>query len=153
MVKEGLFYEKDSLSTKDVLTLIGLWEGDAGESFTDCCSFPNEIDRGFFKYLESEYPELHEYVLKDIGDNRWSDIQTIFDLCVDYYTSWVPDGNIYLWDKQYTLAYWPLAEFILKDDEAWKHFVMFFTDTSNTVSGTPWIDCYDIRKDFENGKF
>lgn len=151
MVKEGIFYKRDSLSPKDVLTLIGLWEGDAGESFTDNCSFPHDTDKEFFRYLESKYPELHEYVLKDIRESDWRfcDIQDIVNSCVNYCTSWVPDGNIYLWDKQYTLAYWPLAEFILKDDEAWEYFVMFFTDTSNTVSGTPWIDCYDIRKSFE----
>lgn len=44
-----------------------------------------------------------------------------------------------------------VAEFILKDDGAWEDFVDFFTSGDNTVNGTPYIDCYNIRELFENG--
>lgn len=30
-------------------------------------------------------------------------------------------------------------------------FVDFFTSEKETASGTPYIDCYDIRELFENG--
>lgn len=46
---------------------------------------------------------------------------------------------------------YPLADFILKDDGAWEDFVDFFTSEKETASGTPYIDCYDIRELFENG--
>lgn len=41
---------------------------------------------------------------------------------------------------------------VLTDDLAWKAFVEFFTDTDNTCSGTPYIDCYNIRKQFEDDR-
>lgn len=47
---------------------------------------------------------------------------------------------------------YPLAHFIKKNDLAWKAFVEFFTDTDNTCSGTPYIDCYNIRKQFEDDR-
>lgn len=34
---------------------------------------------------------------------------------------------------------------------AWEDFVDFFTSEKETASGTPYIDCYDIRELFENG--
>lgn len=49
------------------------------------------------------------------------------------------------------MAIYPLADFILKDDGAWEDFVDFFTSEKETASGTPYIDCYDIRELFENG--
>lgn len=49
------------------------------------------------------------------------------------------------------MAIYPLADFILKDDGAWENFVDFFTSEKETASGTPYIDCYDIRELFENG--
>lgn len=36
-------------------------------------------------------------------------------------------------------------------DGAWEDFVDFFTSEKETASGTPYIDCYDIRELFENG--
>lgn len=39
-----------------------------------------------------------------------------------------------------------------QNDLAWKAFVEFFTDTDNTCSGTPYIDCYNIRKQFEDDR-
>lgn len=44
------------------------------------------------------------------------------------------------------MAIYPLADFILKDDGAWEDFVDFFTSEKETASGTPYIDCYDIRE-------
>lgn len=67
--------------------------------------------------------------------------------CEDYATAWVPDNKFPPYNEQLELALYPLAEFILRDDTAWGEFVDFFT------SGTPYIDCYGIRKDFEDGRF
>lgn len=158
MEKEGIFYKRESLDSEDVVTLIRLWELDAGESFDDYCSFSQEADEGFLEFLKEHYYVLYEYRQshkKEDGFTGWLEesIQYVFQHCVAYCTHWVPKGKYGLYDQQYELAYYPLAEFILKDDTAWENFVMFFTDLDNTTDSTPWIDCYDIRKAFEDRKF
>ena len=42
-------------------------------------------------------------------------------------------------------------EYTSLKDGAWEDFVDFFTSEKETASGTPYIDCYDIRELFENG--
>lgn len=50
-VKDGNFYCVESLSPKDILELIRIWECEAGESFTDCCCFQRQSDADFLTFL------------------------------------------------------------------------------------------------------
>lgn len=38
------FYNREDLKAKDVARLISIWEGEAGESFTDYCNFSREAE-------------------------------------------------------------------------------------------------------------
>lgn len=144
------FYNKEDLSSEAIRELIGIWESEAGESFTDYCEFSVECDKNFLKFLEKEYPVLYEYHKKVAGDD-WLDycIQYVVQHCEQYVTDWIPEDKFYLYNDQIELVRYILAEFILKDNKAWLEFVDFFTSGSNTANGTPYIDCYDIRKTFE----
>lgn len=152
----GDFYNREELDVTDVLDLIEIWECAAGESFDDYCSFKVSTGKEFLEFLKYDYPTLYDYH-QEIREDDWlSDtVQCINENCVKYCTSWIPENKDMhgVWDDQYTLALYPLAEFILVNDSAWQAFVDFFTSGDNTASGTPYIDCYNIRKDFENGRF
>lgn len=149
------FYDREDLKSKDIVDLIGIWEGEAGESFTDYCSFSRESDKNFLEFLEKEYPVLYDYHKEVEVADDWIEntIQYIIFHCENYITRWAPYGKFPLHNLQLQLAMYPLAEFILKDDIAWQEFKDFFMSEDNTVSGTPYIDCYNIRKDFEDGRF
>lgn len=146
------FYNREDLKAKDVVRLIGIWEGEAGESFTDYCDFSREADKNFLLFLAEKYPILYDYHCKVAG-NGWLDhcIQYVVDHCGEYLTQWVPAEEYHLSWQLEEMAIYPLADFILKDDGAWEDFVDFFTSEKETASGTPYIDCYDIRELFENG--
>ena len=146
------FYNREDLKAKDVVRLIGIWEGEAGESFTDYCDFSREADKNFLTFLAERYPVLYDYHCKVAGKD-WIDycIQYVVFHCEEYLTQWVPEGNYYLYNQLLDMSLYPLAEFILKDDGAWEDFVDFFTSGDNTVNGTPYMDCYNIRELFENG--
>lgn len=155
MEKLGNFYKRDSLTPDDVTELIQIWEGEAGESFTDYCSFSRETDKRFLKFLEEDYPVLYAYRNSVADTSDWIEgtIQYVFDHCIECCKSWVPESKWALDEKLYPISFYPLSEFILEEDTAWETFVEFFTNTKNTCSGTPYIDCYGIRKEFENGEF
>lgn len=146
------FYNREDLKAKDVARLISIWEGEAGESFTDYCNFSREADKNFLLFLAEKYPILYDYHCKVAG-NDWLDhcIQYVVDHCGEYLTQWVPAEEYHLSWQLEEMAIYPLADFILKDDGAWEDFVDFFTSEKETASGTPYIDCYDIRELFENG--
>lgn len=146
------FYNREDLKAKDVARLISIWEGEAGESFTDYCNFSREADKNFLLFLAEKYPILYDYHCKVAG-NDWLDhcIQYVVDHCGEYLTQWVPAEEYRLSWQLEEMAIYPLADFILKDDGAWEDFVDFFTSEKETASGTPYIDCYDIRELFENG--
>lgn len=153
---ESKFYDREKLSSEDILELIQIWEDEAGESFTDYCSFPHQSDEEFLTFLKTNYEVLYKYCIDRIieeGDD-WLQrtIQYVAEYCVEYYTYWIPDNNCGFWYKSFELGMYPLAHFIKENDLAWEGFVKFFTDPENTVSGTPYIDCYDIRKQFEDGR-
>lgn len=154
-MENSKFYDREDLKSKDIVDLIGIWESYAGESFTDYCSFSGESDKNFLEFLEREYPVLYDYHKEVVDSDDWIEycIQYVVSHCEDYLTRWVPDGKFPLYNLQLELAMYPLAEFILKDDIAWQEFKDFFMSGDNTVSGTPYIDCYNIRKDFEDGRF
>lgn len=154
MEEKTKFYNREDLSKKDIVDLICIWESYAGESFTDYCSFSIKSDKSFLEFLEKEYPVLYKHH-KEVVEDGWlgNTIQDIMSNCEDYATAWVPDNKFPPYNEQLELALYPLAEFILRDDTAWGEFVDFFTSGDNTVSGTPYIDCYGIRKDFEDGRF
>lgn len=150
----GKFYNRENLSEKDIVDLIRIWESYAGESFTDYCSFSIKSDKSFLEFLKKEYPVLYKHH-KEVAEDGWIEntVQYIMFHCEECITAWIPDNKFSPYNDQLELAFYPLAEFILKDDAAWEEFVDFFTSGNNTVSGTPYIDCYDIRKDFEDGRF
>ena len=139
------FYPREDLDAEEIVYLIRLWEYSAGESFTDYCSFSASSDKNFLKFLEKVYPILYTYHL-EVAEGDWLDycIQYVVQHCEDYCTGWVPGNKCRLSDKQYELALYPLAEFILKDDETWEDFVYFFTSGRNTCSGTPYFDEWRI---------
>lgn len=149
---EDKVYNREDLKAKDVARLISIWEGEAGESFTDYCNFSREADKNFLLFLAEKYPILYDYHCKVAG-NDWLDhcIQYVVDHCGEYLTQWVPAEEYHLSWQLEEMAIYPLADFILKDDGAWEDFVDFFTSEKETASGTPYIDCYDIRELFENG--
>lgn len=145
------FYNRKDLSNKDIVDLIYIWESYTGESFTDYCSFSIESDKSFLEFLEKEYPVLYKYhkeVARDGGIENT--IQYVMSHCKDYITAWIPNDKLYSYNGQLKLVFYPLAEFILEDDTAWETFVDFFTSRNNTSNGTPYIDCYDIKKEFED---
>lgn len=147
------FYNREDLSVKDIVELIGIWESEAGESFTDYCEFSVECDKEFLKFLEKEYPVLYDYH-KKVAEEDWLEycIQYVIYYCEQYVTGWIPEDKFYLYNDQIELVRCILAEFILNNDKAWEEFVDFFTSGDNTVSGTPYIDCYSIREKFEEWK-
>lgn len=153
---ESKFYDREKLDAEDILELIQIWEGEAGESFTDYCSFSHKSDEDFLAFLSTNYEVLYEYctdrIVEEGDDLLQRTIQYVADYCTEYYTCWIPNNNCSFWDKSYELGMYPLAHFIKENDLAWEAFVRFFTDTMNTVSGTPYIDCYNIRKQFEDGR-
>lgn len=152
--KKIKFYNREDLDVKDIVDLIRIWECEAGEAFDDCCSFKVSTGKEFLEFLKTNYPVLYDYHQEVREDNWLSDtVQYINENCTDYCTEWIPEGKCNLWNDQYDLALYPLAEFILANDSAWQEFVDFFTSGDNTVSGTPYIDCYHIREDFEDGRF
>lgn len=108
--------------------------------------------KNFLLFLAEKYPILYDYHCKVAG-NDWLDhcIQYVVDHCGEYLTQWVPAEEYHLSWQLEEMAIYPLADFILKDDGAWEDFVDFFTSEKETASGTPYIDCYDIRELFENG--
>ena len=111
-----------------------------------------KADKNFLLFLAEKYPILYDYHCKVAG-NDWLDhcIQYVVDHCGEYLTQWVPAEEYHLSWQLEEMAIYPLADFILKDDGAWEDFVDFFTSEKETASGTPYIDCYDIRELFENG--
>lgn len=66
------FYDREDLKAKDVVRLIGIWEGEAGESFTDYCDFSREADKNFLTFLAERYPVLYDYHCKVAGKD-WID--------------------------------------------------------------------------------
>ena len=52
------FYNREDLKAKDVARLISVWEGEAGESFTDYCNCSREADKNFLLFLAEKYPIL-----------------------------------------------------------------------------------------------
>lgn len=64
------FYNREDLKAKDVARLISIWEGEAGESFTDYCNFSREADKNFLLFLAEKYPILYEEIEKD--SSRWN---------------------------------------------------------------------------------
>lgn len=48
------FYNREDLKAKDVARLISIWEGEAGESFTDYCNFSREADKKLLTILSRE---------------------------------------------------------------------------------------------------
>lgn len=150
MEKKTKFYNREELNKEDVADLIYIWESYAEESFTDYCSFSVESDKSFLEFLEKEYPVLYKYH-KEVAGDGWLEntIQYVMFHCEDYITSWIPEDKFYSYNGQLKLVFYPLAEFILKDDIAWETFVDFFTSKDNTSNGIPYIDCYNIRKTFE----
>lgn len=126
------------------------------EALTDYCCFQRQSDADFLTFLSVWYEPLYDYcvnrIVEEGGNYLEYTIQYVADYCVDYYTSWIPGDNHEFWDKSYEIGMYPLAHFIKKNDLAWKAFVEFFTDTDNTCSGTPYIDCYNIRKQFEDDR-
>ena len=116
-------YNREDLKAKDVVRLIGIWEGEAGESFTDYCDFSREADKNFLIFLAERYPVLYDYHCK-VADKDWIDycIQYVIFHCEEYLTQWVPEGNYYLYNQLLDMSLYPLAEFILKDDGAWEDF-------------------------------
>lgn len=149
-IEKTKFYDRKDLSVRDIVSLIGIWESEAGESFTDYCGFSRESNNNFLEFLKREYPVLFEYH-KDVAGDGWLEncIQYVIFNCEEYLTRWVPEDKFPPYNEQLELALYPLAEFILKDDGAWEDFVDFFTSGYNTVGGTPYIDCYNIRENFE----
>lgn len=155
-VKDKNFYCVGSLSPKDILELIQIWEGEAGESFTDCCCFQRQSDADFLTFLSLWYKPMYDYCtgrIKEEGGG-WLEhtIQYVTDYCVEYCTNGIPNLNGQFCEMSYKVGMYPLAHFIMENDLAWKTFVEFFTDTDNTTTGTPYIDCYGIRKQFEDGR-
>ena len=67
------FYNREDLKAKDVVRLIGIWEGEAGESFTDYCDFSREADKNFLLFLAEKYPILYDYHCKVAG-NDWPEV-------------------------------------------------------------------------------
>lgn len=131
------FYNREDLKAKDVARLISIWEGEAGESFTDYCNFSREADKNFLLFLAEKYPILYDYHCKVAG-NDWLDhcIQYVVDHCGEYLTQWVPAEEYHLSWQLEEMAIYPLADFILKDDGAWEDFVDFFTSEKETASGS-----------------
>lgn len=111
------FYNREDLKAKDVARLISIWEGEAGESFTDYCNFSREADKNFLLFLAEKYPILYDYHCKVAG-NDWLDhcIQYVVDHCGEYLTQWVPAEEYHLSWQLEEMAIYPLADFILKDD-------------------------------------
>lgn len=72
------FYNREDLKAKDVARLISIWEGEAGESFTDYCNFSREADKNFLLFLAEKYPILYDYHCKVAG-NDWLDHCIIMD--------------------------------------------------------------------------
>ena len=58
------FYNREDLKAKDVARLISIWEGEAGESFTDYCNFSREADKNFFLSLPGRNPILNNNNLR-----------------------------------------------------------------------------------------
>lgn len=150
------FYDREKLDVEDILELIQIWEDEAGESFTDYCSFSHQSDGDFLSFLSTNYEVLYKYCIECIteeGDD-WLQrtVQYVADYCVEFYIYWIPDDNCGFWNKSYELGMYPLAHFIKENDLAWQNFKDFFTSGDNTVDGTPYIDCYNIRKQFEDGR-
>lgn len=93
--------------------------------------------------LKLAIKEFQEYDIerKKYYSNALVELGKLKDEIEEYRLSWQLEE----------MAIYPLADFILKDDGAWEDFVDFFTSEKETASGTPYIDCYDIRELFENG--
>lgn len=104
------FYNREDLKAKDVVRLIGIWEGEAGESFTDYCDFSREADKNFLLFLAEKYPILYDYHCKVAG-NDWLDhcIQYVVDHCGEYLTQWVPAEEYHLSWQLEEMAIYPLA--------------------------------------------
>lgn len=104
------FYNREDLKAKDVVRLIGIWEGEAGESFTDYCDFSRESDKNFLIFLAERYPVLYDYHCKVAGKD-WIDycIQYVVFHCEEYLTQWVPEGNYYLYNQLLDMSLYPLS--------------------------------------------
>lgn len=99
-----------------------------------------------FQEYDIERKKYYSNALVELGK-----LKDEIDHCGEYLTQWVPAEEYRLSWQLEEMAIYPLADFILKDDGAWEDFVDFFTSEKETASGTPYIDCYDIRELFENG--
>lgn len=76
------FYNREDLKAKDVVRLIGIWEGEAGESFTDYCDFSREaieeVKNGKQDCYDSEL--LYETVIElSPEDNNGNPTREIYD--------------------------------------------------------------------------
>lgn len=77
------FYNREDLKAKDVARLISIWEGEAGESFTDYCNFSREADKNFLLFLAEKYPILYDYHCKVAG-NDWLNLTYVLLNQVQY---------------------------------------------------------------------
>lgn len=148
-MKEGIFYKRDALSPLDVRELIKIWEADTCKAFSDY--FRNwSLEDAFMDFLSLNYPKLHDYCYNQSIPPKY--LEDVTRYCEEYYTDWIPNKNFGFFDEAYELSLYPLAHFLLENNEGWEGLVEFFTNPSNTAGNIPWIDCYNIRKDFENGR-
>lgn len=141
------FYTKEELGVDGIVELIRTWEIEAGEGFFDYCSFNRVIPYELFRnYIQEKYPQIYEYIVENANKKHEPYVNEDMDLCSNYYLNTILDEDNYWDDKLYRLGIVPTAEYILTNEDAWKVFEDFFTSEDETSDGTPWIDCYDIRK-------
>lgn len=125
------FTTTELITDEEILSAFGVHYDEGKfkvDSFIDCLE--NRADLTGLCITEKSKKELLQH-LKEL----------VIKLVSEYHLSWQLEE----------MAIYPLADFILKDDGAWEDFVDFFTSEKETASGTPYIDCYDIRELFENG--
>lgn len=117
------FYNREDLKAKDVARLISIWEGEAGESFTDYCNFSREADKNFLLFLAEKYPILYDYHCKVAG-NDWLDhcIQYVVDHCGEYLTQWVPAEEYRLSWQLEEMAIYPLADVMIMCEQLSNYF-------------------------------
>ena len=124
-MKKVKFYNREDLCVENVVELISIWEAEAAESFVDYCSFSGDE---FLEFLKTEYLILYKEV---IGAIDCTTVQQIVKKYMEYCTEWIPADKCELYEAQYNLTIYPLAEFILVNDNAWKEFVDLLTNDPN----------------------
>lgn len=144
------FYNREDLKAKDVARLISIWEGEAGESFTDYCNFSREADKNFLLFLAEKYPILYDYHCKVAG-NDWLDhcIQYVVDHCGEYLTQWVPA-------EEYRLS-WQLEEMAILVGQLIEILKQFDPDREvviHTLKGENVdVNGYFVQKDINDTNF